>query len=611
MKRAFLVLIVILLALPLCATNAQKIHRVDSPVYQDIVKLYLATGHAMPSTTGPWSTAELTSMFEVLDSSQVPSYLESTYQSVKATLAEEPENQFKGGGMNLDGTFALELYAHTYDGSITRSDKNGIEETAFAGRSQWFGKDLSKNTPFFELDWEAFLGDHFYSFFNAYLGNSIRGEKEVGSTRLNSNIPMLQNFEMDLGLLDINFPNRAFAAIGGSFWSVQIGRDRLSWGSGSTGNLTLSDNLPYHDMLRTTFYGEKYKYTYLLSFFPSKVNYYNQTKDTTDPGYNRYEGNAYNDSTRTLQGVSFYVAHRFEGRMLSDKLSFAITEALVYDSPTSSIQFTALSPMYFMHNAYMPNNSNSTLALEINWTPIKGLGIYGQMLFDQFAMPGFETSPGPNKSEKTTTDGKAFMLGARYITGLKGGSLTINPEIVYVQPYTYLRDYDQNYGLDYTAAVRYRLYSYEDYAPHTDILYDEFILGYTYGPDCLVAQLSLSWEKEDLKLGAKAMAMAKGTHDMWTKWTEVPANTTESDYKNQYSGITTNHNNTENYRYDVSSRDSIWYTLDLGISASYSICPALDVFASLDYVKMNNIFNNHVNDSQDIQLILSVTYKPF
>lgn len=615
MKKLAILVLALCLAFPLFAeANSQKIYRVDSPVYQDIATIYLATGHAMPSTTGPWSEAELQAMIGAIAEMEVPSYLKSTYESVLSALDAQPSSTFRGGAMELDGVLSLELYGHTYNGDISRKDSNGIEEKAFAGRASWFAKDMTKNVPFFQLNWETWLGEHFYTYFDAYLSNSIRGEKEIGSTRLNSNIPALQNFELDVKLLDINFPSRAFAAVGGDNWTLQIGRDRLSWGGGSTGNLVLSDNFPYHDMVRATAYSEKYKYTYLLSFFPSKVNYYNQTTDTSDPGYGRYEGNAYNNSTRALQGSAFYAAHRFEGRVLQDRLSFAITEAIVYDSPSNSISFLALSPMYFMHNGYMPNNSNSTLAFEFNWTPVKGLGIYGQMLIDQFAMPGFETSPGPGKDEKTTTDGKAFMLGAKYVTGLKESVLTINPEMVYVMPYTYLRDYDQNYGLDYTGAVRYRLYSFEDYAPHTDILYDEFIIGYTYGPDCLVANLSLQWEKDKLTLGAKAFAMAHGTHDMWTEWTSIPKNTTEEDYKNQYSGITTDHSNTGNHKYGDSAktdRNSMWYTLDLGVSAQYQATEALSIFAGLDFVKMNNIFNNSANDSSDFQLVLSVSYKPF
>lgn len=608
MKRLLAILFVLCFVLSLYAgTNDQRIYSLDSSVYSDMEKLYIATGHALPSTSGPWSGDEMVMMLEVLDENEIPSYLLSSYNRVKDELYGFAETEYKNGAMNLSGYLSLDIYAHTYDGSISRTDLNGIEEKAFAGRASWFGKDLTKNNPFFLVDWEVWSGNNFYSYFNVYLSNSHRGGKEIGSTLFNSNVPMFQNFQMELKMLDVNFPNRAFVSVGGEGWNIEVGRDRLKWGVGTTGSLVLSDNFPYHDMVKATVYSEKYKYTYLLSFFPNKMNYYNASTG-------KYEGNNYNNSTRVLKGIAFYAGHRFEGRLFSDKLSFAVTEALIYASEESSIQIQALSPMYFMHNTYMPENSNSTLAFELNWTPIKGLNIYGQMLFDQFAMPGFETAPGPDKDENTTTDGKAFLVGAKYITGLREGTLTINPEVVYVQPYTYLRDYGKNYGLDYVGAVRYRLYSYEDYADHTDILYDEYVLGYTYGPDSFVLAMKSQWEKGALTLGAKAFFLAHGTHDIWTEWVKVPANTSKEDYDKHFGGLSSDHTNSNNYRYGddaKTNRDSASYTFDLGISVKYEFTPSLSVFGAVDYVWAENIYNVSANDASDLQVILGVTYKPF
>ncbi len=618
MKRTFCILLSLFLAIALFAgTNSQKIYSVDSSVYHDISTIYLVTGHAMPSTTGPWSGSELEMMISAINKDNVPESYKAIYERILSELGASADFDFDGVAMNLDGYLNLDIYAHTYNSdSITRKDVNGIEETAFSGRRYWFGKDLTKTTNFFEVDWDTYLGNNFYTFFNAYLANSIRGKKEIGSTRLNSNIPTLQNlFDFDLGMLDINFPSRAFLSIGGNRWSLQIGRDRLNWGSGKTGNLVLSDNFPYHDMVRFTAYSPRFKYTYLISFFPHKMNYYdtgwgNEGGKTPADGY---DADAYNNSTRKLDGISFYAAHRFEGRLFNDRLSLAVTEALVYESRTNSIQFGALSPLYFMHNAYMPSNTNSTLGIELNWTPVNGLAIYAQMLLDNFAMPGFESGPGPDKDEDTTPDAKAYLIGAKYITQLAKGTVTVNPEIVYVTPYTYLRDGNDGYGLDYIAAVKYRLYSYENYAPQTDILYDEYVIGYTYGPDSFVANINATWAGDKLTLGTKAFFMMHGTHDFWTVWTNVPAHTSKEEYNKQHSGITTDHSNAGNYRYgdEAKKRNSIWYTLDIGISAEYELLDNLSINTTLDFVMMNNIYNISRNNAHDFQLILGVSYKPF
>ncbi|MCQ2412108.1 MAG: capsule assembly Wzi family protein [Sphaerochaetaceae bacterium] len=589
------------------AVNSQKIYSVDSSLYKSISRIYVMTGHAVPSTTGPWSGDELLSMLDVIDRSDVPEELLSTYDKVLSELNAEPSIVFSNGGMEFDGNINLDFYIHSYDAqnsSIVRTDSGAYTQHAFEGRDFWFGKDLSKNVPLLDVSWEAWLRGFFYSYVDFGLQNGYHGDKEIGSTKINSNIFALQNdFQLNVRLVDVNFPQIAFAAVGGNGWTVEIGRDRLNWGSGSTGNLVLADNFPYYDNVRFTAYGEKYKYTYLLAFFPYKGNYYD--KETS-----QYLALAHNSSARILDGTFFYTAHRFEGRLLKDKLSLAITEALVYESETNSIQFAALSPMYFMHNAYMPNNSNSTLAFELNYTPIKKVSLYAQILLDQFAFPGFETAPGPDKGENTEPNGFAAMLGAKYTTGLKGGILEINPEFVYVGAYTYIRDGKKGHGLDYVGAVKSRLYAFEDIST-SDIAYDEFVIGYQYGPDCVVANLDLSWENEKLSLGANALFMAHGTNDIWTKWRKVPAHTSEEDFKNQFSAPTSSAANTENYRYpasEVALRNTRWITMDFGARCSYEFTDALSLNMAFDLVAMKGVFNHSGSDAMDVQMVLGGKY---
>ena len=157
MKKILSVVLFLFLALSVvtAATNSQTIYSVDSAVYQKIAKLYLATGHALPSTTGPWSGDELLKMVDKLDENSIPSYLASEYEDVKAELSGDASISYDGGAMEFDGFLNLDIYAHTYTGDdITRTDVGGVAEKAFAGRRYWFGQDLTKNNHFFEIDWE-------------------------------------------------------------------------------------------------------------------------------------------------------------------------------------------------------------------------------------------------------------------------------------------------------------------------------------------------------------------------------------------------------------------------------------------------------------------------
>ena len=617
MKKAIiLILFCAAVLVPAFSSNSQKIYSVDSGLYKTISQIYILTGHSMPSATGPWSGDELLKMYEAVDRSQVPDYMLSRYDAALEQLkSEDHDVSFKGGALDFSGTLDGEFYIHTYDvqaaDAYSRTDINGLQDHAFEGRSWWFAKDLNHIVPFFNIEWETYLADHFYFLFDLDFQNATRGREygELGSTKLNSNIIMLQNFKFDLMVLDIaSFPHRAFAAFGGDGWSFEAGRDRLSWGAGTTGNLVMSDNFPYHDMVRVTAYGEKFKYTYLVSFFPSKKNYYN--KDSIVG----FTGSGHNNSTETLDGLFFYSAHRFEARLFSDKLNLILTEGLVYTSETNNLQFMALSPMYFMHNAFMSNNSNSTLAFELDWTPVKGLSLYGQILLDQFTMPGFEQPVKPDMDSDHSPNGVAYLAGAKFLTGVKDGVLTINPEIAYVSPFCYLRDgTTAAYGMDYTGAIRTRLYAYEDRGLHTDILYEDYVIGYKYGPDCLVANLNTSWEGEKLTLNAGGMFMMHGTQDLWTKWTKIPAHTSAEVLNSQYTGITTSHEETVNYRYPdaQATRKARWYTLDIGLGAQYKVLDNLQLNLNVDYIYMRNIFNIGGQNASDVQIMLGVKYDCF
>ena len=618
MKRIVAVAMVLLVVFSSAfAVNNQKIYSVDTEIYTTISQIYVMTGHALPSTTGPWSGDELLKMYEVIDRSEVPGIMLAKYDAALKELAPGSQIVFKGGSMEFSGTLEGEVYFHTYDvqgeDAYQRTDINGLTDHAFEGRSWWFGKDPNHITPFFKLSWETWLTEHFYSAFDLNIQNASRGDEygELGSTKLNTNIPMLQNLKFNFKVLDIaSFPHRAFASFGGNGWSFQAGRDRLRWGAGTTGNVVLSDNLPYHDMVRFTAYGEKFKYTYLVSFFPAKQNYY---EAQGGPTYPSYTGTGRNNSTRKLDGLFFYAAHRFEARLFNDKLGFTLTEGLVYMSDKNNVEFAALSPLYFMHNGFMPRNSNSTLALELDWaTPLKGLDVYGQLLLDQFTMPGFEKAKGPGK-EGGSPNGIAVLGGARYILPLNKGVLTVNPELAYVSAFCYLRDgFNADYGMDYVGAIRSRLYAYEDRGLSTDILYEDYVIGYKYGPDCAVANLAASFEAEKFTISANGMFMIHGTHDLWTIWKEIPDYPTEEVYS-QYVGPTKSHSETGNYRYPDAqeTRRALWYTLDVGVGADYRLLDNLQLNFKIDFVTMRNIFNIGGQNATDVQMILGAKYECF
>ena len=603
--KRFLIIVLLfsVLAFSAFAISSQKVLPIGNDIIETIRDIYLVLGHAMPSSAGPWSEAELRQMLEAIPRSSVPLPLLDSYDRAVSELDKDMNNRKESIRFALSADATVELYYHTNTDGLVRKDINDVEEKLFVGRENW-SYDLVHNAPLLNLGFEFDVEDSFYFYAAAPLmagfHTGIGYEGEIGNSNFSSNIPGLQGGESGFSM-DPNWPYRAFVAFGSAAWNVQIGRDRLSWGQGMTGNLGVSDNLPYYDMFRFTAFSDNFKYTFLVSPFPHKVNFYS----------GGYVGSATTEKNK-IEGISLYISHRFEGRFFRDRLSFAITEAIMYSSEDGVLDFRSLNPSLLYHNLYTTSNTNSTMVAEIDYTPVAGLNLYGQLLLDDFAIPGGENGSGPS------TYGYPNALG--YLAGIRStniagrGLLTVNLEGAYVNPYTYLRyhaDYEhpetEEYGLDYVVALR----TYVSGSRGNDILtYDEYFLGYPYGGDCIVADLNVGWKKPGVfGISANSFFMAHGTHDKWTRWSQI-GNSGEADW-NTYSVTPTSGHQTGNYKYDadeLNNRTAVSFTLDLGVNCHWMLNEHMKAYCQLDYIKIWNRYNRKGYDNQDFQTVIGLTY---
>ena len=529
-KTTILVIMFLIFTLSVFAgtANMQKIFPVDSEEYTMIKYLYIAQGHSLPSTTGPWSADELADMLKVLDVSSMDSVQKAWYDAVEASINARPEIDLPMFGMTFTGKANLELYFHTNtDGYAITADTSShdVTEKAFQGNHWVYDENYQKSFLNFEL--ETYLTDYFYADFQADIANSWHSDEyyteELGISKLSTNIIGLKHLKFNLSYFDGNWPYRSFLSAGGNNWNIQIGRDKLSWGPGETGNLTISNNMPYQNYGKITAYSDYFKYTFLTSFYPHPVNYWdNQYDGAADPHWhgldNTYWGAAY-------KGLSMYIGHRLEARLFNDKLTIAGVEGLMYMSEDNTIDVRALNPLNFNHNNYIARNSNSTLELEFNYTPIRGLNVYGEVIIDEIAFPGIETPPSAENRRNPTAMG--FIFGVKGVYTLGNGILHATAEFAKTDPYLYLRDgLDRNnaagnqqgyYGINYVVAIR------NWSSVGSGITYDEYFQGYTYGPDAVVANLKAGWTTADLRLSVEGSLfyMAHGTHDQWTAWTPI------------------------------------------------------------------------------------------
>jgi hypothetical protein len=382
---------------------------------------------------------------------------------------------------------------------------------------------------------EAWIGDIGYGFFELPVGNNfystmydVDGKLIMGST-IYGKEPFATNIIMMPPAtgsdFNMNWPFRAFVSAGGSGWSLQIGRERLSWGPGESGNFLLGSQVDYHNSVRTTFYNKTFKWTYNVSSFPWPGNYYTTGGD--EPVVLIPSSEINNNQRNKVTGINLFIAHRLEFRALGDKLGLVLNEGLMYQSETATIEPLVLIPSMFLHNAYIAANANSILTFEANYSPIPALNIYGQVAIDEFSVGFTENVPG--KDDGAYPNGYAWMLGAKTAFPLGQGMFSASLEGAYTDPYLYLRvETARNVGfnihtygttqvqrrLDYVVANRY-------YDPRGDF-YVENYLGYRWGGDASVANLNADYRVfGKWNVRANLMVMVHGTTDKWTTWTWV------------------------------------------------------------------------------------------
>ena len=587
MKKAFLlVAICCIMAIPAFATgaskNLQKIYPVNSDVYQAITCLYLDQGLGLPSTAGPWSGDELAKMLDRIDPSKLKGGASETYDFALKAL-DEGHTAVKFG---LKTT--VEGYYHT-------------NTTDFTKESQWI-RGFDKRNPILDIVLETWPSEHFYGYSslpvmnNRYRDfNAVTGWTQPlwGSSAITTNIPLVA--PNTLNDLNMNIPYRAFGSVGGSGWSAEIGRDKYSWGPGVSGNFLLGDQVLYHNMGRITTYGKNFKYTFATSFFPYSADY-EPLVDKTSGNYIQHQGQ---DTNQT--GFKAFIGHRLEWKAFGGKLGFVVNEAIMYQSAENSLDLRVLSPTAIFHDYYIRGNANSIVGAEVDYTPFKYVNFYGQVIVDEFTLPG---EPVPGVSQWALPSAFGFMAGAKGSVPFGKGMFFGSAEWAKTDPYLYLRDHgDRNqelgdYGLNWIVAIR-------EFNPTSGVTYAENFLGYRYGGDAIVMNGNFGYKQfGKWSLTGNVFYMIHGTHDMWTTWGWDGDTASDTE-----TTPTTTHSTANNADLLSNERNAASYTFVVGAGGGYTVLKGLEVFGQVDYVHITNPGNISSNPAiWDVQVTAGVKY---
>ncbi len=565
------------------ARNMQKIYPVESEVYHKIARLYVMQGLALPSATGPWSGGELKLMLSRLDCESLSPLEREWYDSVFRALATDAGK--KNIRVGLDAT--LEGYMHTNQSSY------------FQGSDHW-KRGESEQKPLVVIPLEGFIASSFYGYVEGDVAHARewdegenQAEPTMGDGWVSTNLP--------LSGLDLFVPYRALLAAGGEHWSLEIGRDKLSWGSGTTGNLLLGSQIQYHNMARIATYNDTLKYTFLVSSFPHPQNYYKEGEGYLAQGI----------SSDYEDGIKAFIAHRLETRFWKDRIAVAVTDSVMYMSDRNRIDLIDFNPAMIYHNNFKRGHTNTIIGIDFDITPIRGLNLYTQVVIDDLASSG-ETKPGDaTENDKAEPNGVGVIVGTTYVKPLKKGVLTCNFEGAYTSPYLYLRDGDvQSKSEGYTGSTRSQ--SLGEYGINFVVgthssYYKEQFMGYQYGCDAMVANCRVSYERlGSFTLTGNLFYMAHGTHDQFTIWSQIDNATVHSGWLPSSSHETDN-------QYDRNAkakRNALCHTFVAGINGSCSLMRGISAFGQMDWLLVKNPGNiSKSGIRQDLQITLGFEWK--
>lgn len=540
----------------------------SSPLYDYVDALYTLEGHAPAQGARPWNEADLKQQM-----ARITPTSDASRRIVE--IINEYLNRFDSK-TEVDWNFSLtpSIAAHSNADKFDESNK-------------WFSQVL--NDKLIRLN----LGLYTHDYFAANMGLSVGlmnssnargtatnvGTDEVPSyeytfhdssneDRFNSvfstNIPFLS-----AGSFDLDFTDNSFMSVGMPYVSATIARGQVSWGNGRMGNLMLGNTLPYHDYIGLQASNNTwFDYNMIVSFFTHPQNYYQ--------GF-----------TSEIHGIQMFIAHRFEFRMLKDKLRLTLNEAVMYHSPDNTVDFRAFSPLLILHGLYIPANANSLASLELEYAPIKNLQLYLSFALDDFALPN-EPQPPENDS---TLNMWGVMGGIRSTLPYKNGYFSFSLETVYTSPYMYHKDSYQerdnmDYVLDFVGSIRlsngnfYRQY-----------------LGLPFGSDALAIYGGASYTVPySYSAGVKLFFMMHGVTNV---------NSVVRKY-DENGGDVPGFISTQN-PFDPSERGEISFTYDVGLNGEYYVLKNLNFATSLDFVYIDN-FEHGSSDEFDIQWTLSMKY---
>ncbi|AFG36187.1 hypothetical protein [Spirochaeta africana] len=421
------------------AAQEQRVYPVGHPVYLQLERAFRDAGMVLPDTAYPASGAQLRRAVSLLDSASLSPLGEYYADEVLRILD------------GWDG--AAPVLAEPADGfSLVFDPQLNLELRLDDSRP---GKQvLDEPLDVLLLESRAAMGPVF-----GQMDFMVRQEPFHGYLAGES----WSNLPGRLEWMDFNFPRRGFLAAGAGPWSVQIGRDRLAWGSSHSGSLTLSGEPEYLEFVRLSGLFRRFSYTGVFL----RLEPYAREDELPEPGSRYYPpifvGDSDSDYAEFADAEGHYrawrksiVKHRFTF-VPHDRVRFSLMESTGIGGHAPDLRM--FNPFMILHNHYDFSLMTFATSAELTLAPMRGLELYGQWYMNDFMLPQERDAGAQEPNAMAWLAGVHYQRpvaaglpgrlgGVRPMAGAGGaargsapmGLLTLGGEFYFADPYVYIRE---------------------------------------------------------------------------------------------------------------------------------------------------------------------------
>ena len=511
---------------------SQKIVRYDHDIYDWIDFLYLDSGSINQIQTRPLSVADLDFLLHQLDVQALSRTGQLTYRKARDFI-DQNSRQTSVPEIKWNGSISIEAYGDTNSeyidweyGFNNRQDFIHIQPEIIWGKTAYATADI----------------------------DILKERTTVTDTETRTNSWGVWN------AWDTKFPYRGLLSFGGPYWNLQTGRDVMTYGLGESGKLLLSDAAPFQDYIKIS---SLWKNVYLSFSFHN-----------FEPV--GYDGIPYSEWDTPLQNQKFMIGHKVEWKPVK-KLRIGLAEMMLIGG--EELQFRDLNPLNFYHNQligrYSDDYANSVAQLELEYTPFRGMRIYGNYLQDQ-AKTAYETERWPI-TDTDEPNAYGVQAGLQQTLSLSKGFLSSGLEYTSTSPWLYLEG-NANYSLNST-------YKVDGQTESGDAVYTD-PLGYALGNDC-----------EDLFIYTRYQV--PGHYKLETSYSWIRKGALAIDDVLQYG----------QEAFDISGPSGIVETRHIWeLTGSYEIDDSWKIYTQIDNIWVKNYKNISRGWLYDLQIAAGISY---